>query len=130
MIARIITITTTAIIMFLFLLGPSNIAMALPFSTCSLSVLCQLTNKPGHSQNQNGPLAQKGPREPDPRDLMRPFPADLMRMWPISTRVNKPDLCTRECAILAGGASNTTRLSRVALGKRDGQRASATTALE
>ena len=29
--------------------------------------------------------------EPDPRDLMRPFSADLMRMWPISTRVNKPE---------------------------------------
>ena len=29
--------------------------------------------------------------EPDPRDLLRPFPADLMRMWPISTRVNKPE---------------------------------------
>src|SRR5262245_41483703 len=29
--------------------------------------------------------------EPDPRDLMRPFPAHLMRMWPISTRVNKPE---------------------------------------
>jgi putative SOS response-associated peptidase YedK len=29
--------------------------------------------------------------EPDPRDLMRPFAADLMRMWPISTRVNKPE---------------------------------------
>jgi putative SOS response-associated peptidase YedK len=29
--------------------------------------------------------------EPDPRGLMRPFPADLMRMWPISTRVNKPE---------------------------------------
>ena len=29
--------------------------------------------------------------EPDPRDLMRPSPADLMRMWPISTRVNKPE---------------------------------------
>ncbi len=28
---------------------------------------------------------------PDPRDLMRPFPADPMRMWPISTRVNKPE---------------------------------------
>jgi putative SOS response-associated peptidase YedK len=27
----------------------------------------------------------------DPRDLMRPFPAELMRMWPISTRVNKPE---------------------------------------
>jgi hypothetical protein len=22
---------------------------------------------------------------------MRPFPAELMRMWPISTRVNKPE---------------------------------------
>jgi putative SOS response-associated peptidase YedK len=29
--------------------------------------------------------------EPDPRDLLRPFPAGLMRMWPISTRVNKPE---------------------------------------
>jgi len=29
--------------------------------------------------------------EPDPRDLMRPFPAGMMRMWPISTRVNKPE---------------------------------------
>ena len=30
--------------------------------------------------------------EPDhPRDLMRPFAAHLMRMWPISTRVNKPE---------------------------------------
>jgi putative SOS response-associated peptidase YedK len=29
--------------------------------------------------------------EPDPRDLMQAFPADPMRMWPISTRVNKPE---------------------------------------
>ena len=29
--------------------------------------------------------------EPDPADLMHPFPADLIRMWPISTRVNKPE---------------------------------------
>ena len=29
--------------------------------------------------------------EPDPRELMRPFPAQPMRMWPISTRVNKPE---------------------------------------
>jgi putative SOS response-associated peptidase YedK len=29
--------------------------------------------------------------EPDPRDLLVPFPSDLMTMWPISTRVNKPD---------------------------------------
>ena len=29
--------------------------------------------------------------EPNPRDLMRPYPASLMRMWPISTRVNKPE---------------------------------------
>ena len=27
----------------------------------------------------------------DPRDLMRPFPAQPMRMWPLSTRVNKPE---------------------------------------
>jgi SOS response associated peptidase (SRAP) len=29
--------------------------------------------------------------EPDPGDLMRPFPGEPMRMWPISTRVNKPE---------------------------------------
>ena len=29
--------------------------------------------------------------EPHPRDLMRPFSAEPMRMWPISTRVNKPE---------------------------------------
>ncbi len=29
--------------------------------------------------------------QPDPADLMRPFPADRLRMWPISTRVNKPE---------------------------------------
>ena len=30
--------------------------------------------------------------ESDARDLLRrPFPAEPMRMWPISTRVNKPE---------------------------------------
>ena len=29
--------------------------------------------------------------EPDPGDLMRAFPVEPMRMWPISTRVNKPE---------------------------------------
>ena len=29
--------------------------------------------------------------EDDPRDLLRPFPAAPMRMWPISSRVNKPE---------------------------------------
>ena len=29
--------------------------------------------------------------DPDPRDLLVPYPADLMTMWPISTRVNKPE---------------------------------------
>jgi putative SOS response-associated peptidase YedK len=29
--------------------------------------------------------------EPDPRDLLVPYPADPMRIWPISTRVNKPE---------------------------------------
>jgi putative SOS response-associated peptidase YedK len=29
--------------------------------------------------------------EPNPRDLMRPFPPEPIRMWPISTRVNKPE---------------------------------------
>ena len=29
--------------------------------------------------------------EPDPRDLLVPFPSELMKIWPISTRVNKPD---------------------------------------
>jgi putative SOS response-associated peptidase YedK len=29
--------------------------------------------------------------EANPGNLMRPYPAHLMRMWPISTRVNKPE---------------------------------------
>jgi SOS response associated peptidase (SRAP) len=29
--------------------------------------------------------------EPDPRDLLQSCSAELMRMWPISTRVNKPE---------------------------------------
>jgi putative SOS response-associated peptidase YedK len=29
--------------------------------------------------------------EPDPHDLLRPYPVVPMRMWPISTRVNKPE---------------------------------------
>jgi putative SOS response-associated peptidase YedK len=29
--------------------------------------------------------------EPDLRELLRPFPAAPMRIWPISTRVNKPE---------------------------------------
>ncbi len=29
--------------------------------------------------------------EPDPHELMRPFPSEPMRIWPISTRVNKPE---------------------------------------
>ena len=28
---------------------------------------------------------------PDPHDLLVPFPAELMAMWPVSTRVNKPE---------------------------------------
>jgi len=28
--------------------------------------------------------------EPDPRDLLVPFPSEPMKIWPISTRVNKP----------------------------------------
>jgi putative SOS response-associated peptidase YedK len=29
--------------------------------------------------------------EPDPRDLLVLFPSEPMTMWPISTRVNKPE---------------------------------------
>jgi putative SOS response-associated peptidase YedK len=29
--------------------------------------------------------------EPDPRDLLVPFPGEPMTMWPISTRVNRPE---------------------------------------
>ena len=29
--------------------------------------------------------------EPDPRDLLVPYQAQPMTMWPISTRVNKPE---------------------------------------
>ena len=36
-------------------------------------------------------LAAHTADEPDPADLMRPYPAGPMRMWPVSTRVNKPE---------------------------------------
>ena len=29
--------------------------------------------------------------EPDPRNLLVPYPSELMKIWPISTRVNKPE---------------------------------------
>jgi putative SOS response-associated peptidase YedK len=29
--------------------------------------------------------------EPDPRDLLITYPSEPMTMWPISTRVNKPE---------------------------------------
>ena len=29
--------------------------------------------------------------DPDPRDLLVPYRAGPMRIWPISTRVNKPE---------------------------------------
>jgi putative SOS response-associated peptidase YedK len=29
--------------------------------------------------------------DPDPRDLLVPYAAEIMSMWPISTRVNKPE---------------------------------------
>jgi putative SOS response-associated peptidase YedK len=31
------------------------------------------------------------PLDPDSRDLLVPFPSEPMMMWPISTRVNKPE---------------------------------------
>lgn len=31
------------------------------------------------------------PLDPDPRDLLVPYPAEPLTMWPISTRVNKPE---------------------------------------
>ena len=36
--------------------------------------------------------------DPDPRDLLVPHPAEPMIMWPISTRVNKPE--NEDAAIL------------------------------
>ena len=43
--------------------------------------------------------------EPDPDDLMRPFPAELMRLWPISTRVNKPENDDPSIVEAAAGAA-------------------------
>ena len=54
--------------------------------------------------------------EPDPGDLMRPFPAKPMRMWPISTRVNKPEnddpsiVGTDRDSYLGGALSSTLGL--------------------
>lgn len=30
-------------------------------------------------------------QEPDPHDLLVPYPPEQMTMWPVSTRVNKPE---------------------------------------
>jgi hypothetical protein len=63
--------------------------------TCSRTKLDELIR--GHfnidANPKRVPLANKRwlSDEPDPRDLLRPFPAEPMRMWPISTRVNKPE---------------------------------------
>jgi hypothetical protein len=53
--------------------------------------------------------------EPDPGELMRPFPAEPMRMWPISTRLNKPendnDRCHRRgcgAVVLANSIGSTS----------------------
>src|SRR5580692_10072789 len=56
---------------------------------------------------------------PIPRDLMRPFPASPMRMWPISTRVNKPE--NDELSILEAVelASFRLQLGHLALEPRD-----------
>ena len=48
--------------------------------------------------------------EPNPRDLMRPFPAEPMRMWPISTRVNKPE--NDDPSIVQRGAFDSPALGR------------------
>jgi hypothetical protein len=36
-------------------------------------------------------LARWLSEEADPHDLLRPFPAEPIRIWPVSTRVNKPE---------------------------------------
>jgi hypothetical protein len=52
-----------------------------------LDVVWRKSPKPHAAHSCDGRLGE----EPDPRDLMRPFHAEPMRMWPISTRVNKPE---------------------------------------
>jgi hypothetical protein len=40
---------------------------------------------------QRQPLGDWEAHEAHPHDLLVPFPAELMAMWPVSTRVNKPE---------------------------------------
>jgi hypothetical protein len=47
--------------------------------------------KQGAASPISRPRRPDTPIEPDPRDVLVPYPPNLMRMWPISTRVNKPD---------------------------------------
>jgi putative SOS response-associated peptidase YedK len=47
--------------------------------------------------------------EEDPSDLLRPFPSDDMRVWPISTRVNKPD---NDAILLSWTQSSWQRMRR------------------
>ena len=63
---------------------------------------------------------------PDPRDLMRPFPAGLMRMWPISTRVNKPENDDRSIVEPIEVAAGIAQKS-AALGHYAGERVAAAT---
>jgi hypothetical protein len=52
----------------------------------------QLRARTGPDARRHGdPQSYAADPQPDPHELMRPFPAEPMRMWPISTRVNKPE---------------------------------------
>jgi putative SOS response-associated peptidase YedK len=53
-------------------------------------VLRLRSNKITNDSDRKAPAHQEPCASAD-CNLMRPFPADLMRMWPISTRVNKPE---------------------------------------
>jgi hypothetical protein len=48
--------------------------------------------RPDARDHRAGALrALAGNLEPDPGDLLVPFPAEPLTMWPISTRVNRPE---------------------------------------
>jgi len=58
--------------------------------SCSFAVVAQIHNRMPLILTPDEYKRWLGD-DPDPRDLLRPFPAEPMRMWPISTRVNKPE---------------------------------------
>src|SRR5438067_1260231 len=71
---------------------PQAIGLELSRSLLRLPTNWSPTSMTGCLSSWRRPTMRGGlEKNPTPRDLMRPIPSELMRIWPISTRVNKPE---------------------------------------